>query len=206
MIMNNRRKLLAGAIFLILIFCVNFQLQRYLIQNEVVATVNGQEILYKDVQKIYLQLDSEDNPQIVLESLINEMVVVSNADDIGIEITDRDIYSVVNEYKTTLPDVYKEGIRIYGKKDFYEGIKLQIIYDNVYDIVVEEMLQNNEEQLKEDYYNQKKKEKDFPTGMSKEEFLEKYYIDFEEYVFDNWLEAKRKSADIKIYKNMEDIR
>ncbi len=206
MIMNNRRKLLVGAIFLILIFCVNFQLQRHLIQNEVVATVNGQEILYKDVQKIYLQLDSEDNPQIVLESLINEMVVVSNADDIGIEITDRDIYSVVNEYKTMLPDVYKEGIRIYGKKDFYEGIKLQIIYDNVYDIVVEEMLQNNGEQLKENYYNQKKTEKDFPTGISKEEFLEKYYIDFEEYVFDNWLEAKRKSADIKIYKNMEDIR
>ena len=105
---------------------------------------------------------------------------------------------------TTLASLNKEGIRIYGKKDFYEGIKLQIIYDNVYDIVVEEMLQNNEEQLKEDYYNQKKTEKDFPTGMSKEEFLEKYYIDFEEYVFDNWLEAKRKSADIKIYKNMED--
>lgn len=131
MIMNNRRKLLAGVIFLILIFSLNFQLQSHLIQNEVVATVNGQEILYKDVQKIYLQLDGEDNPQIVLESLINEMVVVSNADDIGIEITDRDIYSVVNEYKTTLPDVYKEGIRIYGEKDFYEGIKLQIIYDNV---------------------------------------------------------------------------
>lgn len=68
------------------------------------------------------------------------------------------------------------------------------------------MLQKDEEQLKEDYYNQKKTEKDFPTGMSKDEFLEEYYIDFEEYVFDNWLEAKRKSADIKIYKNMEDIR
>lgn len=204
--MKDKKKLLFSVIFLFVTSAAFFQFQSDHIQNEVVAIVNDQEILYKDIQRIYSQLDNEDSVQIVLDSLMDEMIVVSNAEELGVQVTDEEIKTIIDKYKTDLPDIYKEGIRIYGKKDFYEGIELQILYDKIYNIVVEDMLRINENQLKEEFYNQKKTEKDFPSEISRDEFFEEYYIDFEEYIFDKWLERKRKSADIKIYKNMEDIK
>lgn len=204
--MKRRRKLLFGGFFLFIIFVILFLVQRYHRQNEIVAVVNGQEILYKDVQRIYSQLDDEESVQIVLESLIDEMIVVSNADKLGVEITSAEMNSVISEYRTSLPDVYKEGIRIYGKKDFYEGVKLQLLYDSIYNIVVEEMLENNKEELKERFYNQIKTENDISSETSQDEIFEEYYSEFKEYIFDDWLKEERENADIKIYNNMEDIK
>ena len=170
------------------------------------AVIYKLEIFGKDIDRIYAQLDDECDAEMVLESLINEMVVVSNAEQLGIEINDKEVDSLINEYKTSLPDIYQKGISIYGKKDFYEGIELQLIYDKLYAMIVEKELSCREEKWKNEFYNSVKEEADFPSGLSQEEFFEEYYIEFEDYIFDAWIQEKRKNAEVRIYKSMEDVK
>lgn len=191
-------------LFIVSISCISFLWNSR--QNEVIATVNEQDILYKDVQNIYSQLDDEEKPQMVLDGLIDEVVVITNADKIGVSVTEEEVDTLIESYKNTLPDIYNEGLKIYGKKDFHEGLEWQLIYDRVSNVVVGEALQKNEKELKEAFYSEMKDQEDFSNSLSEEEFIEEYYLEFEEYIFYNWVVKKRKEADIKIYNTMEDIK
>ncbi len=200
-------KQISVSICLLLVFLLIFGIfQENIKDNQIVASVNGEEILYKDVKNICQQFDGEGTPEIVLNSLIDELVVITNADKIGVSVTQEEINHLIKEYKETLPDIYKKGIKLYGKNDFYEGLKWQLLYDKVCDVVVEETLEKNEAETIEKFYIQIKMNEDVPVGLSQEDVLEDYYFELEEYIFDNWIEERRNIADIKVYTEMEEIK
>jgi len=200
------RKIVFNVSLLLLVFAIFILIQSFLLQNKVIATVNDEVIQYKDVQKIYSQLDEEETPTMVLDSLIDELVVVTFAEEAGVSVTDEEVDSLMEDYKTIFPEIYQEGKRIYGKEDFYEGIKWQLIYDKVYDIAVKSELEERGKELKETFCKEIKKEEDFVNGINEEKIFEKYYAEFEEYIFDSWLREKREQANIQVYDDMEDIK
>ena len=182
-------------IFIILIF--------YSFKNPVIAKVNGEKIYSEDIENIYLQLDGSYTKAAVLSALIDELVVVTKSKDLGIDITDEDLETAMEEYKNTLPDIYEKGIEIYGEKEFIKGFKMQLIYDEIYDKIVEQSLQNDEDKLYDEFYLSIKSQNEIPDEMSKDEFLQEYQLDFYDYVFDCWLTAQREVAVIEILDNRE---
>lgn len=167
-------------------------------KNRVVAKVNGEKIYSEDVDNIYLQLDDSYTKTDVLTALIDEFVVVSRATDLGIEITDEDLETALEEYKITLPDIYEKGIEIYGETEFIEGFKMQLIYNEIYEEIVEQTLQKEEDKLFDEFYQSIKLQNEMPDEMSKDEFWEEYQLDFYDYVFDCWLSVQREEAEIEI--------
>ena len=169
-------------------------------QNRIVATVNGQQITNNDVTKICKQLDEyeDDYYSKVLNDIIDEYVVVLNADKVNVKVTENEINSCIQEYKDSFPDIYEKGKKLYGEKEFYKGIELQIIYNKVYEIVVSEQIENNRERLVEQFcftYNN-----DHDMEISREEFISEYETEFEEYIFNLWVDEVKKDMNIIIYK------
>lgn len=182
-------------IFIILIF--------YSFKNPVIAKVNGEKIYSEDIENIYLQLDGSYTKAAVLSALIDELVVVTKSKDLGIDITDEDLETALEEYKKTLPDIYEKGIEIYGEKEFIKGFKMQLTYNEIYDKIIEQSLQNDEDKLYDEFYLSIKSENEIPGEMSKDEFLQEYQLDFYDYVFDCWLTTQREDAVIEILDNKE---
>ena len=182
-------------IFIILIF--------YSFKNPVIAKVNGEKIYSEDIENIYLQLDGSYTKAAVLSALIDELVVVTKSKDLGIDISDEDLETALEEYKKTLPDIYEKGIEIYGEKEFIKGFKMQLTYNEIYDKIIEQSLQNDEDKLYDEFYLSIKSQNELPGEMSKDEFLQEYQLDFYDYVFDCWLIAQREEAVIEILDNRE---
>ena len=182
-------------IFIILIF--------YSFKNPVIAKVNGEKIYSEDIENIYLQLDGSYTKAAVLSALIDELVVVTKSKDLGIDISDEDLETALEEYKKTLPDIYEKGIEIYGEKEFIKGFKMQLTYNEIYDKIIEQSLQNDEDKLYDEFYLSIKSENEIPGEMSKDEFLQEYQLDFYDYVFDCWLTTQREDAVIEILDNKE---
>jgi len=182
-------------IFIILIF--------YSFKNPVIAKVNGEKIYSEDIENIYLQLDGSYTKAAVLSALIDELVVVTKSKDLGIDITDEDLETALEEYKKTLPDIYEKGIEIYGEKEFIKGFKMQLTYNEIYDKIIEQSLQNDEDKLYDEFYLSIKLQNEIPGEMSKDEFLQEYQLDFYDYVFDCWLTTQREDAVIEILDNKE---
>jgi len=182
-------------IFIILIF--------FSFKNPVVAKVNGEKIYFEDIENIYLQLDGIYTKGAVLSALIDELVVVTKAKDLGIDITDEDLETVLEEYKKNLPDIYAEGVEIHGEKEFVKGFKMQMIYDEIYDEIVEQSLQKEGDTLYNEFYLSIKSKNEITGEMSKDEFLQEYQLDFYDYVFDCWLTIQREEAVIEILGNRE---
>ena len=182
-------------IFIILIF--------YSFKNPVIAKVNGEKIYSEDIENIYLQLDGSYTKAAVLSALIDELVVVTKSKDLGIDITDEDLETALEEYKKTLPDIYEKGIEIYGEKEFIKGFKMQLTYNEIYDKIIEQSLQNDEDKLYDEFYLSIKSQNEIPGEMSKDEFLQEYQLDFYDYVFDCWLTTQREDAVIEILDNKE---
>lgn len=169
-------------------------------QNQIVATVNGQQITNNDVTNICKQLDEyeDDYYSKVLNDIIDEYVVVLNADKVNVKVTENEINSCIQEYKDSFPDIYEKGKKIYGEKEFYKGIELQIIYNKVYEIVVSEQIENNRERLVEQFYLTYNNDHDME--ISREEFISEYETEFDEYIFNLWVDEVKKDMNIIIYK------
>lgn len=168
--------------------------------HTIVATVNGETISEKDIEDLYQQLDGDYSRVDVLNDLIDELVVVTYAPNAGIVITDEQVRSELNEYQQDLPDLYESGIQIYGEEDFFNGHKMQLIYNEVYESIVEKLL----DQDQVDYADNFIKETQESIPEDKEILIEEYEEEFYEYVFDTWLKEQRKEANIKVLSNKED--
>lgn len=173
-------------------------LRTHVYNNETVAIVNEYEIYEKDVDRIYDQLDGDYNFNQILDDLIDEYVVVSYAQATGITVTDTNVDEVLKEYEENLPDLYLEGIRIYGEKDFRKGIQMQLIYDKIYSQIVYDELSANKEEWQKEFYNKMNLKGLILDGMTTEEFFEEYDLEFENYIFEQYIEKWKQESDIKI--------
>lgn len=187
-------------LIIIAFFISSFLILHIYNQNRVVAKVNEEKITNKDVTNICKQLDDEnDYYNKVLNDIIDEYVVVLNADKLNVNISENEIKNYIQEYKTSFPDMYEKGVRLYGKEDLYEGIEMQLIYNKVFEIVVSEQIKNNKEKLIKKFYMTEKEKHDYVMEMSQDEFIGEYQTEFEEYIFDLWIEEMKKDMNIIIY-------
>ena len=81
-----------------------------------------------------------------------------------------------------------------------------MIYTEVYDIVVKEKLQSNRENLEKSFYEYMLSKDELVKKMTDDEFFQEYDIEFQNYVFSEWINTKKEKANIYILQDMEEKR
>lgn len=76
----------------------------------------------------------------------------------------------------------------------------------MYDIVVKEKLQSNRENLEKSFYEYMLSKDELVKKMTDDEFFQEYDIEFQNYVFSEWINTKKEKANIYILQDMEEKR
>ena len=163
--------------------------------KDVVAIVNGENIYAYNIEILYEQAAGEYSYREILNDLIDEQVVLTQAEGLGIKFTDEELRNAVLEFKSNFPEIYKHGVHLYGEAEYNKGIERQKIYKAVFQHIVNKKVSNS---IKNDFYTFMTDKYEPLCSATKEEIIEKYKEEFHLYIFDCWLLKQRKNAIIKI--------
>ena len=168
--------------------------------KDVVAIVNGENIYAYNIEILYEQAAGEYSYREILNDLIDEQVVLTQAEGLGIKFTDEELRNAVLEFKSNFPEIYKHGVHLYGEAEYNKGIERQKIYKAVFQHIVNKKVSNS---IKNDFYTFMTDKYEPLCSGTKEEIIEKYKEEFHLYIFDCWLLKQRKNAIIKIISQEE---
>ncbi len=168
--------------------------------KDVVAIVNGENIYAYNIEILYEQAAGEYSYREILNDLIDEQVVLTQAEGLGIKFTDEELRNAVLEFKSDFPEIYKHGVHLYGEAEYNKGIERQKIYKAVFQHIVNKKVSNS---IKNDFYTFMTDKYEPLCSATKEEIIEKYKEEFHLYIFDCWLLKQRKNAIIKIISQEE---
>ena len=168
--------------------------------KDVVAIVNGENIYAYNIEILYEQAAGEYSYREILNDLIDEQVVLTQAEGLGIKFTDEELRNAVLEFKSNFPEIYKHGVHLYGEAEYNKGIERQKIYKAVFQHIVNKEVSNS---IKNDFYTFMTDKYEPLCSATKEEIIEKYKEEFHLYIFDCWLLKQRKNAIIKIISQEE---
>ena len=168
--------------------------------KDVVAIVNGENIYAYNIEILYEQAAGEYSYREILNDLIDEQVVLTQAEGLGIKFTDEELRNAVLEFKSNFPEIYKHGVHLYGEAEYNKGIERQKIYKAVFQHIVNKKVSNS---IKNDFYTFMTDKYEPLCSATKEEIIEKYKEEFHLYIFDCWLLKQRKNAIIKIISQEE---
>lgn len=110
-------------------------------KSSIAAIVNGEKIYVEDITTVvdYLGNDNYSYEEI-LNNSIDELLVIQEATKQGIIISDDEFYDYINHYKLTYPHFYNYGIKIYGENRYLEGLKNRLIYKEMQEFVINNIL------------------------------------------------------------------
>lgn len=203
---NTKRKLTWGiavllGIIISVIFISRSNYKEYTQDNskEIIATVNDYNIYQSDVDNIYNQLEGDVQKEKILQDIIDEYVVIEQAEKYGIEITDDEVQDLISQFQKEQNQVYQRGVEIYGKESFEDSLKEQMIYEKVKSIVLEKELNLNENEKIEAFKQFMLQSGDETIkDMSPDEIINNRREEMENYIFDKWVIQKR--SEVKIQK------
>lgn len=203
--MNKYRKIILFSLC-ILVFALLLTFYHQIKGQKVIAMVNDNQIRVNDVAGIYKQFDKDDiEASIVLSDIIDEYIAIENASSYDISVTDDMVQENIDEMREETPDLYKTGVKLYGKDGFYDGVKKSMIYDQVHEIVIREELSKNRDTYMDAFFFKMASNSSSIRLMSKEDFFEEYSEEFREYVFNAWLQKKKENVSIKILDGWEKL-
>jgi len=111
--------------------------------KDVVAIVNGENIYAYNIEILYEQAAGEYSYREILNDLIDEQVVLTQAEGLGIKFTDEELRNAVLEFKSDFPEIYKHGVHLYGEAEYNKGIERQKIYKAVFQHIVNKKVSNS---------------------------------------------------------------
>ena len=99
-----------------------------------------------DLQKTHLEntkITINSFVEQILNDLIDEQVVLTQAEGLGIKFTDEELRNAVLEFKSDFPEIYKHGVHLYGEAEYNKGIERQKIYKAVFQHIVNKKVSNS---------------------------------------------------------------
>lgn len=215
--------LIVGFIIVIifgLVFIINSISTAYTInnkKNEIAAIVNGEKIYINDIERIYNDLKEHEsssldnavspipNKKEILDDIINELLVIQEAEKQNITISDEEVENRINILKEHMPELYeivlkkvslKEYKKILKKGMLYQKMKENVLKENPVYISEEEILTFIEKN-KKDFSKSNMDENKFDEikNTLKEILKEREEIK----IFNQWIEKLKNKAEIKIY-------
>lgn len=190
--------LLGIIIFAFIIKHINYKEDNQDSGKQIIATVDDYNIYQSDVDDIYNQLEGDVQREKILQDIIDEYVVIVQAEKYGIEVTEEEVQDLISQFQKEQNQVYQRGVEIYGKESFEDSLKEQMIYEKVKLTVLEKELNLNERENIEAF-----KEFVLQSGdetikdMSPEEIISNCKEEMENYIFDQWVIQRRSEVEIQ---------
>ncbi len=185
------------------------QIEETIIEEDVVAIVNGEKILLSDIKTVYLKYNQDMNnyksyitPKSILENSINEILILQEAKSKGIKVSSEEVDKRIHELNEHFPMLYKKITKEEGLEKYKIMLKDRMLYQKMHDKIIEE---SNEELSITDeeaytWYKTKSNE------ATKEKFQKikvdihnKIKIQKEQEIFNRWISKKRDNAKIIVY-------
>jgi len=186
-------------------------------KNEIAAIVNGEKIYLINVEKIYKDLKKHEssssgnavgpipNKKEILDDIINELLVIQEAENQNIIVNDEEVENRINILKEQMPELYEAVLEKVSLEEYkiilkngmlYQKMKEKVLKENPIEISDEE-IQNYIEKNKQDFSKYKEGEKKFEEirNIVKEMLTERKKIK----IFNHWIKEIKEKADIRIY-------
>jgi hypothetical protein len=208
-------KIMLGVIVVIIILAsLAFYTVNYFNNRNVVATVNGKDIMLSELDKRYNQIPQQyqelTSKQIILSQMIDEELLMQEAKKIGIKATQQEVDEAVQKaiQSTGLtPELFQEQLEENDltTKDMQEYYEKQIIiYEKLPEELFTEQIQITEADIKSFYEANKELFVDSSGNQlsfeESEQIIELYLIgEQQKEMFQELLTRLRGEADIKIY-------
>lgn len=169
----------------------------------VVASVNGENILYSEIEYALNSLDEQSITfDTILRNSINELIVVQMATKYKIEISDEDFTTYLKTYRDSYPQFFEKGIELYGSEEqFIEGLYRQrlftVVRKHLQDYVLEPV-EITENEIN-DFYINNSLDATLLSEEEQHEVISRIKQEKEDVVFFNWMLDQWKHNDVKVY-------
>ena len=207
--MKKKQYIIIGVVIVIilvvgLLFFFNHQSSQKQEPNNlenVLVIVNDEYIYNYEIERVYQQYNdvSDITKEKIIEDSINEILVIQTGKkDYNINVSDKEINTIIEEYKHDFSKQYEKAIEIYGEDDFFIGQKNRLLYSKTKEYVLKNELKIDEniskEQIKQftDYYGITDK----LSAYAPEDIVNTFRNDIENFIFNQWVDSLRKRAEI----------
>ncbi len=166
--------------------------------NLIVAKVNDYCIYQYDIDSIFSQFEGSISKDKILTDLVDEYVVISQADNYQVNVTDDELDDFILQFQQAQKAAYQIGIEVYGEKEYKKSLKEQMIFEKVKDKV-----QNNELVISDnDVTDFKQFMVDLGdqviANMDVPEIRDNYQSELQDFLFEQWIIQRKKDVDIVI--------
>lgn len=169
----------------------------------IVAEINGEPIYYSEIENALNNIkDGSITFDAILRNSINELLVVQMAPSYGIDVSQEEFDTYIEQYKSSYADIYAKGVELYGGEDkFIEGLLRQKIFNKTRSYLTQNVLEPitvSDEEISAycEMYSVD------PELLSEDEYdvvYDRLHLDKEDAYFFEWMLSQWEKHDIKIY-------
>lgn len=169
----------------------------------IVAEVNGESIYYSEIENALKNIeDGSITFDTILRNSVNELLVVQMAPSYGINVSEEEFETYIEQYKTSYADIYAKGVELYGGEDeFMEGLLRQRLFNKTRAYLTENVLEPIEVSVEEMSAFCETYSIDLEL-LSENEYdavYDRLYDEKEDVYFFEWMLNQWEKNDIKIY-------
>lgn len=165
--------------------------------DNVIVKVNDKCIYHDEINDVFLQQFGQIGISYsdIVENSIDEIVVTSYAEKLGVSVSDSEIENAICEYEAINKNIYDKALKIYGKTTLKQKIKDRLLFVSTKNKVLEQEIK-----IDSNIIESFKSQKEFHGELDKysdAELMKRMDKEIKDYAFRAWVKEKRKESNIE---------
>ena len=165
--------------------------------DNVIVKVNDKCIYHDEINNVFLQQFGKISIPYsdIVENSIDEIVVTSYAEKLGVSVSDSEIENAICEYEAINKNIYDKALKIYGKTTLKQKIKDRLLFVSTKNKVLEQEIK-----IDSNIIASFKSQKEFHGKLdqySDAELMKRMDKEIKDYAFRAWVKEKRKESNIE---------
>lgn len=168
--------------------------------DNVIVKVNDKCIYHDEINDVFLQQFGQIGIPYsdIVENSIDEIVVTSYADKLGVSVSDSEIENAICEYEAINKNIYDKALKVYGETTLKQKIKDRLLFVSTKNKVLEQDVK-----IDSNIIESFKSQKEFHGELDKysdSELMKRMDKEIKDYAFGLWVKEKRKESKIEYLK------
>lgn len=175
---------------------INLSVKNQNIDN-VIVKVNDKCIYHDEINDVFLQQFGQIGIPYsdIVENSIDEIVVTSYAEKLGVSVSDSEIENAICEYEAINKNIYDKALKVYGETTLKQKIKDRLLFVSTKNKVLEQEIK-----IDSNIIESFKSQKEFHGELDKysdSELMKRMDKEIKDYAFGLWVKEKRKESNIE---------
>ncbi|MFR7836082.1 MAG: hypothetical protein ACLU31_05670 [Ezakiella sp.] len=165
--------------------------------DNVIVKVNDKCIYHDEINDVFLQQFGQIGIPYsdIVENSIDEIVVTSYAEKLGVSVSDSEIENAICEYEAINKNIYDKALKVYGETTLKQKIKDRLLFVSTKNKVLEQEIK-----IDSNIIESFKSQKEFHGELDKysdAELMKRMDKEIKDYAFGLWVKEKRKESNIE---------